>query len=96
LAIQMLLGTLQLISTPICLGGACWREAHVLTWIALCFRQASWHMHAYIAAKNGAQVAPRPSLPRFYTPVDLVDLSVDICGVTFPNPFGYVYVYVCP
>ena len=29
-----------------------------------------------------------PKLPLFYTPVDLVDLSVEVCGLKFPNPFG--------
>ena len=29
-----------------------------------------------------------PKLPLFYTPIDLVDLSVEICGLKFPNPFG--------
>jgi len=29
-----------------------------------------------------------PMLPRFFTPVDQVDISVEICGLKFPNPFG--------
>ena len=31
---------------------------------------------------------PEPNLPLFCTPVDLVDLSVEVCGLKFPNPFG--------
>ena len=27
-------------------------------------------------------------LPKFFTPVDLVDISVEMCGMKFPNPFG--------
>ena len=29
-----------------------------------------------------------PSLPKFYTPIDTVDISVEMCGLKFPNPFG--------
>ena len=27
-------------------------------------------------------------LPKFHTPIDEVDLSVEMCGLKFPNPFG--------
>lgn len=27
-------------------------------------------------------------MPMFLTPVDAVDISVEICGVRFPNPYG--------
>lgn len=37
---------------------------------------------------HGVTVPATPKLPKFYTPIDLVDLSVDICGLKFPNPFG--------
>jgi len=33
-------------------------------------------------------VPAKVELPQFHTPIDDVDLSVDICGVRFPNPFG--------
>ena len=53
--------------------------------------QASWHIHKFIAEKHGdTSVGGVPALPRFYTAVDLVDLSTEVCGVRFPNPFGYV------
>ena len=29
-----------------------------------------------------------PKLPKFYTPIDLVDISVEMCGLRFINPFG--------
>ena len=29
-----------------------------------------------------------PSLPKFFTSIDRVDISVDICGLKFQNPFG--------
>ena len=29
-----------------------------------------------------------PTLPKFYTPIDKVDISVDVCGLRFPNPYG--------
>ncbi|KAL9951246.1 hypothetical protein ACROYT_G043872 [Oculina patagonica] len=51
-------------------------------------KQAAWHMHKYLQALHGVPVAKEPSLPKFYTHVDEVDLSVDICGLKFDNPFG--------
>lgn len=29
-----------------------------------------------------------PMLPKFYTAIDKVDVSVEMCGLHFPNPFG--------
>ena len=37
---------------------------------------------------HGIPVPSEPRLPKFYTAVDAVDLSVEICGLRFPNPFG--------
>ncbi|XP_045672629.1 dihydropyrimidine dehydrogenase [NADP(+)] isoform X3 [Phyllostomus hastatus] len=51
-------------------------------------KQASWFIHKYIQAQYGAAVPPRPELPLFHTPVDLVDLSVEMAGLKFANPFG--------
>lgn len=39
-------------------------------------------------AQYGAAVPARPELPLFHTPVDLVDLSVEMAGLKFANPFG--------
>ena len=33
-------------------------------------------------------MAPVPQLPKFFTPVDFVDLSIEVCGLKFENPFG--------
>ncbi|XP_029419692.1 dihydropyrimidine dehydrogenase [NADP(+)] isoform X2 [Nannospalax galili] len=51
-------------------------------------KQASWHIHKYIQAQYGASVPAQPELPLFYTPVDLVDISVEMAGLRFLNPFG--------
>lgn len=29
-----------------------------------------------------------PQLPKFHSPIDEVDLSVEMCGIKFENPFG--------
>lgn len=31
---------------------------------------------------------PVPKLPLFYSAIDLVDISIAVCGIKFPNPFG--------
>ena len=49
---------------------------------------AAWSMHKYLQAKHQVDVGSVAKLPRFLTPVDAVDISVEICGVRFPNPFG--------
>lgn len=51
-------------------------------------KQASWYIHKYIQAQYGSLVSAQPELPLFYTPVDLVDISVEMAGLKFPNPFG--------
>lgn len=51
-------------------------------------KQASWHIHRYLQSKHGIPIAKEPKLPKFFTPIDLVDISVEICGLKFPNPFG--------
>ncbi|KAM9129937.1 dihydropyrimidine dehydrogenase [NADP(+)] isoform 1-T1 [Pangshura tecta] len=51
-------------------------------------KQASWYMHRYIQSLYGATVSTTPELPLFYTPIDLVDISVEVAGLKFPNPFG--------
>lgn len=37
---------------------------------------------------NGSPVVGLPQLPRFHTAVEEVDISVEICGLKFWNPFG--------
>jgi NADPH-dependent glutamate synthase beta subunit-like oxidoreductase/dihydroorotate dehydrogenase/Pyruvate/2-oxoacid:ferredoxin oxidoreductase delta subunit len=56
---------------------------------------ASWSIHKHVQQSHGIQVPAAPELPRFYTPIDVVDLSVDICGVRFPNPFGLASATPC-
>lgn len=43
---------------------------------------------SFLQAQYGASVPSQPTLPLFYTPVDLVDISVEMAGLRFPNPFG--------
>uniref|UniRef100_A0A672SFL4 Dihydropyrimidine dehydrogenase [NADP(+)] n=1 Tax=Sinocyclocheilus grahami TaxID=75366 RepID=A0A672SFL4_SINGR len=51
-------------------------------------KQASWHMHRYLQSIFGRTVSGPPQLPLFYSPIDTVNISVKMCGITFPNPFG--------
>nr|XP_037288557.1 dihydropyrimidine dehydrogenase [NADP(+)]-like isoform X3 [Rhipicephalus microplus] len=51
-------------------------------------KTASWYIHKYLQSLHNLPVPPVPELPRFYTPIDLVDLSVEFCGLKFKNPFG--------
>jgi len=48
----------------------------------LCF----YHIH--LQSLHGLYIPTEPRLPPFCTPVDLVDLSVDLAGLHFDNPFG--------
>ena len=52
-------------------------------------KTASWSMHRFLQ-KRGKLEDPGPvaKLPILITPVDAVDISVNICGVRFPNPYG--------
>lgn len=49
-------------------------------------KTAAWHIHRYLQADESIPLEPR--LPKFYTPIDKVDISIEICGLKFPNPFG--------
>lgn len=51
-------------------------------------KQASWHIHKYIQSLHGETVVSTPKLPMFYTAIDAVDISVEMAGIRFPNPFG--------
>ncbi|XP_053667382.1 dihydropyrimidine dehydrogenase [NADP(+)] [Anopheles marshallii] len=48
-------------------------------------KTAAWYMHCYL---QGISFDTKPELPLFYTEIDQVDLSVEVCGVKFENPFG--------
>ncbi|RXG55875.1 Dihydropyrimidine dehydrogenase [NADP(+)] [Armadillidium vulgare] len=51
-------------------------------------KTAAWNIHKYLQELDGVTVPKEPELPKFWTPIDLVDLSLTICGLKFPNPFG--------
>ncbi|XP_033127315.1 dihydropyrimidine dehydrogenase [NADP(+)]-like [Anneissia japonica] len=51
-------------------------------------KTAAWFMHKYLQSLHGLPVPATPALPKFFTAIDSVDLSVEICGLKFPNPFG--------
>lgn len=51
-------------------------------------KTASWNIHKYIQSRGGIPISKTPNLPLFYTPIDLVDISVDFAGMKFLNPFG--------
>ncbi|KAI2667472.1 Dihydropyrimidine dehydrogenase [NADP(+)] [Labeo rohita] len=51
-------------------------------------KQASWHIHKYIQSLHGNTVGSTPKLPLFHCGIDTVDISVEMCGIKFPNPFG--------
>lgn len=48
----------------------------------------SWNIHRYIQNLNGQSVSDTPQLPLFCTEIDNVDVSVEVAGIKFPNPFG--------
>ncbi|XP_022645560.1 dihydropyrimidine dehydrogenase [NADP(+)]-like isoform X2 [Varroa destructor] len=51
-------------------------------------KTAAWTLHQYVQNLHGLTVPDVPCLPKFYTPIDSVDVSVTICGIKFKNPFG--------
>ncbi|XP_034830728.1 dihydropyrimidine dehydrogenase [NADP(+)] [Maniola hyperantus] len=48
-------------------------------------KSAAWYMHCYL---QGIPFDSPVELPKFYCPIDDVDLSVEVCGIRFENPFG--------
>lgn len=48
-------------------------------------KTAAWYMHCYL---QGLPFDTAAQLPLFCTEIDQVDLSVEVCGVKFENPFG--------
>ncbi|KAK2953513.1 putative Dihydropyrimidine dehydrogenase [Blattamonas nauphoetae] len=51
---------------------------------------AAWNIQRYLAKKHEGKDLPLvpTSIPKFLTAIDSVDISVDIAGLHFPNPFG--------
>lgn len=48
-------------------------------------KTAAWYMHCYL---QGIPFNSPVELPKFHCPIDDVDLSVEVCGIKFENPFG--------
>uniref|UniRef100_A0AC34GKL8 Uncharacterized protein n=1 Tax=Panagrolaimus sp. ES5 TaxID=591445 RepID=A0AC34GKL8_9BILA len=42
----------------------------------------------FVGEQAGHTVPEKPKLPMFHTPIDYVDISVEMCGIKFENPFG--------
>lgn len=56
-------------------------------------KTASWAMHRFLHQKMGRDISAwanggAADLPKYRTAIDDVDISVDFCGMHFPNPFG--------
>lgn len=51
-------------------------------------KTAAWSIHKFIQSSRGLIVPIEPCLPKFHTKIDEVDISIDICGIKFENPFG--------
>merc|ERR1711871_1553408 len=55
-------------------------------------KSAAWHMLQWLPANEpqgrGSDAPSLEVLPGLHTVVDDVDISIDVCGVKFPNPFG--------
>lgn len=45
-------------------------------------------MLIFLQSLYGISVPATPQLPQYCTPIDAVDISVDILGIHFENPFG--------
>ena len=60
-------------------------------------KQAAWRIHVEAQKQFGIMIEnPEiPRLPNYYTPVDLVDISIDVCGIHFENPFGLASATPC-
>ncbi|PRP78231.1 hypothetical protein PROFUN_13841, partial [Planoprotostelium fungivorum] len=58
-------------------------------------KTASWHIHKYLQAQYGIPVENSPCLPKFYTEIDAVDVSIEYAGILFPNPFGLASATPC-
>jgi len=37
---------------------------------------------------HNTSIPSEPELPKFFTAIDQVDISVEMCGLRFPNPYG--------
>jgi dihydropyrimidine dehydrogenase (NADP+) len=51
-------------------------------------KTAAWNIHKYLQTCASRPVPEKPKLPIFHSPIDAVDISVEMCGIRFENPFG--------
>ena len=51
-------------------------------------KTAAWYIHKYLQEQGGFTVPETPKMPLFMTEIDKVDISVEMCGIKFENPFG--------
>ncbi|KAF6769839.1 hypothetical protein AHF37_11324 [Paragonimus kellicotti] len=59
-------------------------------------KTAAWNIHVSVQKQHAMKyksdtVLPTEDvarLPLFTTPIDLIDVSLELCGIRFPNPFG--------
>ena len=56
---------------------------------------ASWNIHTYVQSLHGLPVPETPQLPLYYSEIDTVDISVDVAGLHFVNPFGLASATPC-
>uniref|UniRef100_A0A0B7B8B4 Dihydropyrimidine dehydrogenase [NADP(+)] n=1 Tax=Arion vulgaris TaxID=1028688 RepID=A0A0B7B8B4_9EUPU len=49
---------------------------------------AAWNMHRFLQSLYNINTTAVPKLPNFFTPIDSVDISVEMCGIHFSTPFG--------
>lgn len=56
-------------------------------------KMAAWGIHTYL--QPGLGDPERPILPLFETEIDKVDLSIQMAGIKFPNPFGLASAPCC-
>lgn len=49
---------------------------------------ASWYMHKEIQEAHGNKIQGPMKLPGFFSEIDKVDISTDMAGVHFENPYG--------
>ena len=60
---------------------------YVQSWFIMTIRISRINVDIW-QALHGIPIPSKPSLPKFYSPIDLVDISVEMCGLKFPNPYG--------
>uniref|UniRef100_UPI001939D4E7 dihydropyrimidine dehydrogenase [NADP(+)]-like n=1 Tax=Styela clava TaxID=7725 RepID=UPI001939D4E7 len=69
-------------------GGDIAGQAHTTVEAVNDGKTAAWYMHEYLQSCHDQSVSEVPRLPNFFTAIDKVDVSIELCGMKFPNPFG--------